>query len=106
MSSSGALQTTAAARSGRWVSAAPTSRPPFEPPMTAELPVRRPALGDQVLAGGGEVVEHVLLALAHAGAVPLLAVLGAAAQVGHRPHAAGRDPGQRLRACRPGSARR
>ena len=65
--------------------------------MTAELPVRRPALGDQVLAGGGEVVEHVLLALAHAGAVPLLAVLGAAAQVGDRPDAAGRDPGQRLR---------
>src|SRR3712207_7973161 len=28
--------------------------------------VRRPALGDQVLAGGGEVVEDVLLPLAHA----------------------------------------
>ena len=63
----------------------------------AELRRRRPALGDQVLAGGGEVVEHVLLVLAHAGAVPLLAVLGPAAQVGHRPHPAGGDPGQRLR---------
>lgn len=35
MSSNGAEQTTAAYSSGRWVSAAPTSRPPFEPPEMA-----------------------------------------------------------------------
>src|SRR5665647_616640 len=35
MSSSGAEHTTAANRSGRWVNAAPTSRPPLEPPQHA-----------------------------------------------------------------------
>ena len=35
MSSSGAEQMTAAYRSGRCVSAAPTSRPPFDPPEMA-----------------------------------------------------------------------
>ena len=36
-SSTGTAQTTAAARSGRWVSTAPISSPPFEPPMIASL---------------------------------------------------------------------
>src|SRR5438477_599448 len=35
MSRSGTAQTTAANRSGRWVSAAPTRRPPFDPPKIA-----------------------------------------------------------------------
>ena len=35
MSSSGTAQTTALNSSGRWVIAAPTSRPPLEPPWIA-----------------------------------------------------------------------
>ena len=45
-------------------------------------------------ARGVEVVEHVLLVVAHAGPVPLLALLAAAAQAGDRVDAAGLDPGQ------------
>src|SRR5262245_13326953 len=41
-----------------------------------------------MLRGRDEVVEDVLLALAHAGAMPGLAVLAATAQVGEREHAA------------------
>jgi hypothetical protein len=37
MSSSGAEQSTVAKSSGRWVSAAPTSSPPFEPPEMASF---------------------------------------------------------------------
>ncbi len=37
MSSSGDTATPAAKRSGRWVTAAPTSRPPFEPPRMASF---------------------------------------------------------------------
>ena len=82
MSSSGTPQTTAPKRSGRWVSAAPTSRPPFEPPHHAQScagPLY--LLRDQALGGGDEVVEDVLLALQASGVVPRLAVLAAAAQV-------------------------
>src|SRR5207249_3034857 len=43
---------------------------------------------------GGEVVEDVLLVLAHAGPVPGLALLAAAAQVGDRVDAAALDPGE------------
>ena len=45
-------------------------------------------LRDEVLGGRDEVVEDVLLLLEHAGAVPGLAVLAAAAQVGEREDAA------------------
>ena len=44
---------------------------------------------DEVLGDGDEVVEDVLLLLEHAGLVPRLAVLGAAAHVRGHPHAAG-----------------
>ena len=81
-----------AARSGRWVMSAPTSRPPLLPPYTASCAVRRHALGDEVVGHGGEVVEDVLLALEAAGVVPGRAVLAAAAQVGDRQHATGREP--------------
>src|SRR5476649_1955691 len=53
----------------------------------------RVALLDQVLRGGDEVVEDSLLLLAHAGMVPSLAVLRAAAQVGYRVDAARIEPG-------------
>ena len=60
-----------------------------------ELPVRRDALGDQVVGDRGEVVEDVLLALEPARVVPGGAVLAAAAQVRDRQHAAGREPARR-----------
>ena len=56
-----------------------------------------PALRDEVVADGVEVVEHVLLVRAHARAVPLLALLAAAAQVGDDVHAARLDPRERRR---------
>ena len=40
------------------------------------------ALVDQPVGGRLEVVEHLLLAVAHAGLVPGLALLGAAAEAG------------------------
>ena len=48
--------------------------------------------GDQLLGGGDEVVEDVLLLVEHAGAVPVLAELAAAAQVGHGEDAAVLEP--------------
>ena len=39
-------------------------------------------LGDQVLGGGDHVVEDILFLVEHAGAVPVFAELGPAAQVG------------------------
>jgi hypothetical protein len=55
-----------------------------------------------MLGGAGEIIEHVLLVLAHAGAVPGLPVLAAAPQVGHGVHAAVLEPdgGQRREARR------
>ena len=52
-------------------------------PVHGELPGRSVALCDQVLRRGNEVVKAVLLSLQTAGAVPLLAVLPAPAEVGH-----------------------
>ncbi len=49
---------------------------------------------DEPLGRGVEVVEDVLLVAEHAVAVPLLALLAAAAQVGDRVDAAGLDPGE------------
>ena len=60
-----------------------------------QLVRRRVFSGDQVLGGGDEVVEDVLLVLEHAGLVPLLAVLRAAAQVGDAVDAALLDEHQR-----------
>jgi hypothetical protein len=50
------------------------------------------AVGDQVLAGRREVVEHVLFVQQGAGFVPLLTVLAASAQVGHGVDAAHLHP--------------
>ena len=53
--------------------------------------------GDEVVGGGVEVVEHVLLVAAAAGVVPLLAVLEPAAQAGDGVQPAGRAPRGDLR---------
>ena len=84
MSSSGTPHDTAAHRSGRCVSAAPTSNPPFERPSMARRsrdvrPGRHEPVGGRV-----EVVEHVLLVRPAAGVVPRLAVLDPAPQAGDR----------------------
>jgi hypothetical protein len=54
----------------------------------------RVLLRDQVLGGGDEVVEDVLLLLQHPRAVPVLAERGAAPEVGHGVEAALLDEGQ------------
>src|SRR5262249_25751087 len=56
----------------------------------------RVAVADQVLGGGAEVVEHVLLLVEHARLVPLLTVLAAAAETGRRVDAATLEPRDRL----------
>ena len=68
---------------------APTSSPPLLPPSMAIRAGTGPAAGDEVLRRRDEIVEDVLLLVEHAGAVPGLAVLAAAAQVRQREHAAG-----------------
>src|SRR6266508_4512916 len=73
MSSSGYEQTTAAKRSGRCVSAAPTKRPPFR---------LRVAVADEPFGRRDEIVEDVLLLRQHPGLVPFLAELASASQVG------------------------
>ena len=52
-----------------------------------------PAGRDEVFGGGVEVVEDVLLAVEHAGLMPCLAILTAAAQVGDRVDATELEPG-------------
>ena len=79
---------TARHRSGRWVTAAPTSRPPLDPPRMASRSAAGPALGHQPVGGGVEVVEDLLLVGQHAGPVPVLAVLAAAPDAGDGVHAA------------------
>ena len=87
----------AANRSGRWFSTAPISRPPFERPSMARCCAARDPLGDQIFAGGDEIVERMLLFGAAAGIVPGLAIFAAAAQVRDREHAAHVDPGHPFR---------
>ena len=61
MSSSGAEQATAAQESGHWVSAAPTSRPPFEPPEMASCPgVVQPSLVSLAAAAWKSSKTHCL----------------------------------------------
>ena len=83
MSSSGTAHTAARNSSGRWVTAAPTSRPPLEPPWIASRSGVVYPSRISYSAAAVEVVEDVLLPLQHPGLVPRLAVLAAAAQVGH-----------------------
>ena len=99
MSSSGTAQMTARKSSGCCVIAAPMSRPPFEPPeMASSIGARVACCRSRYSRRGDEVVEHVLLVLAHPGLVPVLAVLAAAAQVRHRVDAAGSSHGKRAAA--------
>ena len=97
MSSSGTPQTTARNSSGRCVSAAPTSRPPFERPEIASRAGAGDAVRDQPFGRRDEIVEHVLLAAEHAGLVPVLAVFAAAAQDRQRVGAAGFEERDRRR---------
>ena len=83
-----------ASRSGRSVRKRPIMMPPAEPPSTASLALRGPALGDQVLGAVDAVAPGVGLGQLHAGQVPVLAELAAAAHVGHREDAAEVEPGQ------------
>jgi hypothetical protein len=53
----------------------------------------RPPLVDEILGGGDEVVEGVLLAAEHPGPVPVLAVLPSPAEVGDGVAPAGLQPG-------------
>ena len=103
MSSSGTAQWIARARSGRWVIAAPISSPPFEPPRSARRSWDVRSRSTSQSRRGVEVVEHLLLVLAHAGAVPVLAFLGAAADAGVGEQAArlgDRDGDRRVRRSR------
>ena len=68
----------------------------------ARRSARGDLLGDQVLGRGDEVVEDVLLVAEHAGLVPGLAVLAAAAQVGHRVDAAALEERAPTGAAKPG----
>src|SRR5256885_535923 len=92
MSVSGTSQTAARKSSGRCVRTAATSRPPFEPPRIARPPGRSPPPAQGVLGGGDEVAEAFLFPREHAGRVPPLAVLAAAAQVRHGVAAAALKP--------------
>ena len=69
-------------------------QPAVRPAPADELVAGGPASTDQLLGRAVEVVEYCLLVLAHAGPVPLLTFLAAAAQPGDRVHAAGLDPGE------------
>jgi len=79
--------------SGRWVSAAPTSRPPFEPPPIASLGVWY-SPGRSVFRGGDEIVEHVLLFLSCMPASCTLRRTRRPAQVRDRVHPAHLEPHQ------------
>ena len=59
-----------------------------------ELVRRRPALGDRCSAAAWKSSKTFCLCAEHAGAVPVLALLAAAAQVGDGVDAAGLDPGE------------
>src|SRR3989442_940448 len=70
-------------------------QPAVRPTADREPHGRGVALLDQVLRRRDEVVEHVLLLLVHARLVPLLAVLAAAPQGGHRVYAPPLEPRER-----------
>ena len=100
MSSSGAEQITAANNSGCWVSEAPTSRPPLDPPEMASWPgVVQPSATSRP-AAAAKSSKTFCLRSRMPGPVPVLALLAAAAQVSDGIHPARLDPGQRLRRVR------
>jgi hypothetical protein len=63
---------------------AATSSPAVGPALDRQVRSVRPAVSDQPLGRGDEVVEDVLLLLAHARFVPLLAVFASAPKVRDR----------------------
>ena len=71
---------------------APISRPPFDPPWMARWSLSVILSEIRNSRGGDEVVENILLLVQHAGAMPVFAKLGAAAQVGHGVNAAMLQP--------------
>ena len=82
MSSSGTWMTTAWNNSGRWVSIAPISSPPFEPPIDAEPARAGDLAADQVLGDGDEILEARCPVALQRGAVPVGTELAAAADIG------------------------
>ena len=64
------------------------------PAPDGQLTACRPAVRDEFLGRGMEIIEHVLLPLAHAGPVPFLAFLAAATQPGDHVNPAGLNPGE------------
>src|SRR5204863_1653211 len=70
----------------------PDEKSAVAPTGDSQLLRTRPTLLDQPLRCRMAVVEHVLLALAHARAMPVLAFLGTATQVGDRVDTAGFHP--------------
>ena len=69
-------------RSGRWVRQAPTSSPPFEPPLMASLGVEVIFSAISHSAQAIKSSNTFCLLCEHPGLVPLLAVFTAAAQDG------------------------
>ena len=70
---------------------------PVAAPLDRQLLGRGVALADQVLGGGDEVVEDVLLLELGTGSVPALAVLAAATKVGDGENAAHLQPDESIR---------
>ena len=65
MSRSGTSQITARKSSGRWVRAAPTSRPPFEPPLIASFSGRLLVVLEKAYFARLRPEEHLRLAEVH-----------------------------------------
>ena len=85
-----------AAMSGRWVSTAPTSSPPLLRPCSASCSRVVTPSATRRSATATKSSKTFCLFSQPASVVPGGAVLAAAAQVGHRQHAAGREPAEPL----------
>ena len=62
------------------MSAAPTSKPPFEPP-TIAIFLALVYLSDQSLGSSDEIIKHVLLVFFHSRLMPFPTVFSAASQI-------------------------
>ena len=78
-------------------------QPAVRPAVHGQLRRGRDPGVDQLLGAAEQVVEDHLFVVQHAGLVPVGTELAAAAQVRHRQHAAGGDPGWRTSPRTPGS---
>ena len=74
------------------MSAAPTKRPAVRAARDGQLAGGCHVVGDQPLGGGVEVVEDVLLGVAHPRSVPVLSLFAAATQVDDDVDTTGFDP--------------